>query len=238
MARTGKTTTRRRGGLARLARLLILGPILLVLGYLLLCSLLLGLYRFVPPPITTVQIQRTVGMAVAPGNVQFSRSWRSADAISTHLPRAVVAAEDTRFFQHGGIDWEELEKVRAEARRRGRPPARGASTITQQLVKNLFLTTHRSYVRKAFEYPLAYAAEFMLPKDRILELYVNVVEWGPGVYGAEAAARYHYRVSAADLTREQSARLAAVLPAPRSRTPQSQNTYSSIIQQRMRQMGW
>lgn len=237
MTRAATKGARRRGGLYRAARLLILGPILLVLGYLVFCTLLLGLYRYVPPPITTVQVQRVAGAVVSPDPVTFSRAWRSADNISSHLPNAVVAAEDTRFYQHKGVDWEELAKVREEARRRGRPPARGASTITQQLVKNLFLTTHRSYLRKGLEYPLAYAADFILPKERILELYVNIVEWGPGVYGAEAAAQYHYGTSASQLSREQAARLAAILPAPRSRAPQQQGTYSSIIMQRMRQMG-
>lgn len=225
-------------GLGRwIFRWLILGPIFLIVGFFAVCAVLLALYRWVPPPVTTVQLQRVIEATVDPASFRFHRSWRSAEEISRHLPRAVVAAEDTRFYQHRGIDWEELEKARREAERRGTRP-RGASTITQQLVKNLFLTTHRSYVRKGLELPLALMAEVILPKDRILELYVNSVEWGPGVYGAEAAAQYHYNIPASQLTREQSARLAALLPAPRSRTPGTVNTYSGIILRRMSQMGW
>lgn len=233
--------TRRRSGnrspATRLVRGLVLWPLLLVTGFVVFCTLLLAVYRVVPPPVTTVQVQRTAGAVVGPQQVAFSRSWRSLDDISPHLPRAVVAAEDTRFYQHRGFDWEELRKAREEAERRGRP-MRGASTISQQLVKNLFLTTHRSYIRKGLEYPLTFAAELILPKDRVLELYLNVVEWGPGIYGAEAAAQYHYGVSASQLSREQAARLAAVLPAPRSRTPQRMSAYSQVIMRRMSQMGW
>jgi len=236
MPATAKKEKKRSFG-ATIFRWLIVVPVLLVAGYMALCVLLLGAYRFVPPPVTTVQVQRVVEAVTSPDPVAFSRSWRSMDAISPHLPNAVVAGEDTRFFQHRGFDWEEFAKARAEAERRGRP-MRGASTISQQLVKNLFLTTHRSVVRKGMEYPLTFAAELLLPKERILELYVNVVEWGPGVYGAEAAARYHYGVGADQLSREQAARLAAVLPAPRSRTPATVRTYSRIVMQRMWQMGW
>jgi monofunctional glycosyltransferase len=222
---------------ARLARWLILGPILVLVGYLALCTLLLVAYRWVPPPVTTVQVQRAVEATLSSDDVRWQRSWRPMARISPHVPNAVVAAEDTRFFQHSGFDWEELEIARAQARQRGQP-MRGASTITQQLVKNLFLTTHRSYIRKGLEFPLTFAAEALLPKERILELYVNVVEWGPGVYGIEAAAQHHYGIGAEAVSREQAARLAAVLPAPRSRTPNTVRTYSRIIMQRMWQMGW
>lgn len=221
----------------RFVRWLVVAPILIVIGYMALCVLLLAAYRYVPPPVTTVQVQRVVEATLNGDQVRFQRSWRDMDSMSQHLPRAVVAAEDTRFFQHNGFDWEEFARARAEAERRGRP-MRGASTISQQLVKNLFLTTHRSVIRKGFEYPLTFAAELILPKDRILELYVNVVEWGPGVFGAEAAAQFHYGISAEALSREQSARLAAVLPAPRTRTPQNMRTLSRIVMQRMWQMGW
>jgi len=220
-----------------LLRWLVLGPIVLAVGFFAVCALLLAAYRYVPPPVTTVQLQRVVEAATGPRELTFQRRWRPMSEVSVHLPRAVVAAEDTRFYQHGGVDWVEFERARADARRTGRP-ARGASTLTQQLVKNLFLTTHRSYVRKGVELPLALMAEAILPKDRILELYVNVVEWGPGVYGVEAAARYHYNTGADALTREQSARLAALLPAPRTRTPATVPGYSRTILTRMRQMGW
>jgi monofunctional biosynthetic peptidoglycan transglycosylase len=153
------------------------------------------------------------------------------------LQHAVIAAEDGRFYQHGGIDFDELEKVVEEAQEKGEVP-RGASTISMQLVKNLFATTHRNPLRKVAEGALVFPAEAILGKQRILELYLNVAEWGPGVFGAQAAARYHYRTSAAALDRDQSARLAAILPAPRTRRPARMNTYSAIIQDRMKLLGW
>jgi monofunctional biosynthetic peptidoglycan transglycosylase len=132
-----------------------------------------------------------------------------------------------------GMNSPRLERARQQQR-----PMRGASTLTQQLVKNLFLTTHRSYLRKTLEYTLTPWAELLLGKQRILELYLNVVEWGPGVYGVEAAARYYYQTYAGALTRERAARLAAVLPAPRARIPQRMEASSARILLRMRQMGW
>ncbi len=216
---------------------LVLWPILAVLIFYGLCTLSLVAMLVVPPPVTSVQIQRHVEALFEEGDFTFRYTPVAGDAISSQAKRAVVAAEDTRFYTHGGIDWEELENARADAARRGRPP-RGASTITQQLVKNLFLTTHRSYIRKGLEVPLTYLAELILPKERILELYLNVIEWGPGVFGIEAAAQYHYGTSAANLSREQAARLAACIPAPRSRTPQRMGSYAGTILTRMRQMGY
>ena len=135
-------------------------------------------------------------------------------------------------------DWEQVEKVAEESSETGKV-RRGASTITQQLVKNLFFTTHRNPVRKAFEYTLAPLADWILGKQRTLELYLNVVEWGPGgVYGAESAAEYHYRTRAAQLDREQAARLAACLPSPRRWKPSQMNQYSGAILERMQQVGW
>jgi monofunctional biosynthetic peptidoglycan transglycosylase len=157
--------------------------------------------------------------------------------ISPELQHAVIASEDARFYQHRGIDWKQVDKVAERSRETGEI-ARGASTITQQLVKNLYFTTHRNPLRKLFEYTLAPMAEPILGKQRVLELYLNVVEWGPGVYGAEAAAQYHYGVPAAQLNREQSARLAACLPSPLHRKPARMSQPASAILQRMRQMRW
>ena len=227
----------KRHPLLRVLRALVLWPLLALLIFYGLCTASLVAMRFVPPPVTSVQVQRQIEALFDEGDFEFRYYPVSLDAISDHAEHAVVAAEDTRFYEHGGIDWEELEKARADAKRRGRAP-RGASTITQQLVKNLFLTTHRSYVRKGLEVPLTYLAELILPKERILALYINVIEWGPGVFGIEAASRYHYDTSAAELSRNQAARLAAVVPAPRSRRPQNMGSYAGTIQTRMRQMGW
>ena len=156
--------------------------------------------------------------------------------ISIDLQHAVIAAEDARFYQHHGFDWHAMEIAAEDDMEGGR--LRGGSTLTQQLVKNLFFGTGRSILRKGAEFTLVPVAELVLGKKRILELYLNVVEWGPGVYGAESACRYYYRTSARNIDREQSARLAAVLPLPLKRRPEYMNRYSGLIEERMRQMGW
>ena len=211
--------------------------ILLVVAFYALIALSLVYLRFFPPLTTGVQTQRRIEALLAGDEYRKRSTWTPRENISQNLRRAVVAAEDARFYRHRGFDLEELRRARQEARRRGRPP-RGASTITQQLVKNLYFTTHRSYVRKGMEITITPLAELILGKERILELYLNVIEWGPGVYGAEAAAQHHYGASAAQLSRDRAARLAAIIPAPRSRRPENMGRYSGIIQQRMRQMGW
>ena len=210
---------------------------LLPIAYYLFCVAGLVYLRHLPPPTTGVQIQRMVEQLVAAERPVPDYRWRSLEQISPHLPRAVVAAEDARFFQHRGFDWKEVREARNQARAADLP-VRGASTLTHQLIKNLFFTTHRNPVRKVFEWALTPPAEWILGKDRILELYVNVVELGPGVYGAESAARYHYGIPAADLSRDQAMRLAAILPAPLVRRPQAMDWYTGIIEQRMSQLGW
>ena len=156
--------------------------------------------------------------------------------ISPEFQHAVIAAEDARFFQHHGFDWQAME-IAAEGDMDGKR-LRGGSTITQQLVKNLLLGTERSYLRKGVEFTLVPVAEFVLGKQRILELYLNVVEWGPGIYGAEAASRAYYEKPARNIDREQGARLAATLPLPLKRRPNRMDHYSAIILERMREMGW
>jgi monofunctional glycosyltransferase len=156
--------------------------------------------------------------------------------ISPEFQHAVIAAEDAQFYQHHGFDWHAME-IAAENDMEG-GKLRGGSTITQQLVKNLFFGTERSIVRKGAEFTLVPVAEFVLGKQRILELYLNVVEWGPGVYGAEAASRYWYREPARNVDRERGARLAAILPSPLKRKPERMEHYSELILERMRQAGW
>ena len=197
----------------------------------------LVLLRFVNPPTTGVQIQHRVEAVLSRAPYRKRFVFVPIRQISPQLQHAVISAEDGRFYQHHGIDWDEMEKVVQESTESGEAP-RGASTITQQLVKNLFFTTHRNPVRKAFEYTLAWLADAILSKQRVLELYLNVVEWGPGVYGAEEAARYHYSTQAIRLNRDQSARLAACLPSPMRRRPADMNKYSAEILERMRQAGW
>jgi monofunctional biosynthetic peptidoglycan transglycosylase len=156
--------------------------------------------------------------------------------ISPNLQHAAVAAEDARFYQHHGFDWHAIQLAADNDMEGGR--LRGGSTITQQLVKNLFFGTGRSILRKGAEFTLVPVAELVLGKQRILELYLNVVEWGPGIYGADAASRAWYRKGAANIDKDQAARLAAILPAPLKRRPDRMNRYTAIILERMRQMGW
>ncbi len=156
--------------------------------------------------------------------------------ISPDLQHAVIAAEDGRFYQNHGFDWHEMQTAVEANLEKGR--GRGASTITQQLVKNLFFGTGRSFLRKGAEFTLVPVAELVLGKRRILELYLNVAEWGPGIYGAEAASHYHYKISASRVDRDQAARLAAILPAPLRWRPEHMGDYSAIILERMSQMGW
>ena len=226
-----------RSGARRWLGALVRWSLALVLGYLLACTVLLVAYRWVAPPATTVQVQRAVGAALDGEPFELSYRPVSGETQSDQIRHAVVASEDARFYVHSGFDVVELKAAREAARRTGRP-ARGASTLTQQLVKNLFLTTNRSYLRKGLEVPLTLLAELILPKDRILTLYLNVAEWGPATFGIEAAAQHHYGTTAASLSRDQAARLAAVLPNPIDRRPQDQGRSATRIQRRMREMGW
>lgn len=209
----------------------------LVSTYLGLCTTALVAYTQYHPPVTGVQAQRYLEAYVAGTPYAAHVVPVSRGAISDHLEHAVVAAEDARFFSHHGIDWTAIRDAMEDNLERGMA-WRGGSTLTQQLVKNLFMTTHSTLLRKGVEVPLAYLADLILTKERILELYLNVVEWGPGVFGAEAAAQHHYGTSAAHLTRYRAAALAACLPNPRARTPQRMTRYTHIILTRMQQHGW
>lgn len=150
--------------------------------------------------------------------------WVPYQRISVHLKRAVVAAEDAKFATHNGFDWDGIQKAYEKNLREGEIVA-GGSTITQQLAKNLFFSGERAWWRKAQEAVVAVMLETVMSKRRILEIYLNVIEWGDGVFGAEAAARYHYGTTAAALSPEQAARLAAVVPSPRRYGPGSNTGY-------------
>ena len=198
-------------------------------------------------PTTSSMIEYRISEAVAQGKEPRKfMVWTPIEAISPHLQRAVLAGEDTRFFQHNGFDWEAIQKAWDEAVREGEKEAReeceaeaktkqekadckpseddwippmpsfkrGASTISQQLTKNLFLSEDRNFIRKGREAVYTYFLEQQLNKKRILELYLNVIEWGDGIYGAEAASRTYFKKSASDLTREEAAFLAAMIPSP------------------------
>ena len=179
-------------------------------------------YRYQPPRETAFMAQRLDEARSRTSNATQQYRWVPYARISVQLKRAMIAAEDAKFAAHGGFDWEGIEKARDKNRQKGHVVA-GGSTITQQLAKNLFLSPAKSYLRKAEEAVIAVLLEAMLSKQRIFELYLNVIEWGNGVFGAEAAAQRYFGVAAAQLSAEQAARLAAMAPSPRrfERNPNS-----------------
>lgn len=197
----------------RLAAFLFFAPAFVIL-----------LYAVVPPPVTPLMLIRAVE------GHGLTKDWVPLSEISPHLQRAVIAAEDGKFCTHGGFDWEAVDTAMQRMRRGG--SLHGASTISMQTAKNLFLWPQRTFFRKGAEAYITVWLETLLGKKRILELYLNVIEFGPGIYGAEAAAQHYFGVSAKDLTRTQSAQLAAVLPAPLTRRP-VQTAYAGTIAARM-----
>ena len=211
----------------------------LVIGLVLLWSLaalLLVVARWIDPPTTAVHIQRRLQAWAHHKPYRERYKFIPLRQISPDLQHAVIAAEDANFYHHHGFDWHAIQ-IAAQEDLEGQR-MRGASTITQQLVKNLFFGTGRSVLRKGAEVTLVPLAEFVLGKRRILEIYLNVVEWGPGVYGAESACRYWDDTAARNIGRQQASRLAAILPAPLRRRPDRMNSYSMIILNRMGRMGW
>jgi monofunctional biosynthetic peptidoglycan transglycosylase len=186
-------------------------------------------YRWVPPHETAFMAQRMAQLRARNPKAELRYQWMPYARISAHLKRALIAAEDAKFTEHHGFDWEGIENAFEKNRRRGRIVS-GGSTITQQLAKNLFLSPEKSLWRKAEEAAITVMLEGALPKRRILELYLNVIEWGNGVFGAEAAARRYFGVSAAQLSAEQAARLAAMVPSPRVF---ERNIYSAYLAERV-----
>jgi monofunctional glycosyltransferase len=220
--------------LVRIAALAGLGLLALQLSF----ALRIVLMNWVAPQSTTFQRSEAWRLVVDQRPLEWGQQWVDDDQIAATLKRAVIASEDSEFIDHSGVDWDAIERawernLRAEAqadkrneqlarRHKGNGPAPvasaklvGGSTITQQLAKNLFLSGERTHVRKAEEIVLTYMLEALLPKRRILEIYLNSVEWGEGLFGAQAAARYYFRVDAKRLSASQAARLAVMLPAPK-----------------------
>jgi monofunctional biosynthetic peptidoglycan transglycosylase len=225
-------TPRRRVFLRSFIRWLVIS----VVSLWLLAALTIVAARWIDPPTTAVQVERRLEAWIH--HTAYHKRYRfiPLSQISPNLQHAVIAAEDSRFYQHHGFDWHEIQ-IAAEDGIEG-DRTRGASTITQQLVKNIFFGTGRSFLRKGAEATLVPVAELVLGKKRILEIYLNVIEWGPGIYGAESACSYYDETPARNIGREQSARLAAILPAPLKRRPERMNNYSAIILERMTRMGW
>lgn len=198
----------------------------------------IALMRWVNPQSTAFERSEIwQGLTGGEQGFRWRQQWADYSEISDHLKRAVIASEDGDFAYHDGVEWEAIERAmqrnarseqQAERRRQrsGKPIAPkvvGGSTITQQLAKNLFLSGERTYLRKAQEIVLTYALEALLPKERILEIYLNSVEWGEGIFGAQAAAQHYFKKNAARLTAHESARLAVMLPRPKffEKTPNS-----------------
>jgi len=214
--------------------------------YLLLLTTALGLFlllliaagRYIDPPIWSWSIHRAIAPpANHPGESQ--HQWRSLEQLGKHLPLAVIASEDQRFGQHAGFDWKAIERA-IDDYRAGKP-LRGASTISQQTSKNLFLWPSRSYLRKLMEVPLTALLEKLWGKRRILEVYLNIAEFGPGIFGAEAASQHYFNRPARKLSAQQAALLAAVLPNPYrfKAKPASKRTQAKArwIRKQMRQLG-
>jgi monofunctional glycosyltransferase len=200
----------------------------IISGFYLTVALLLVMLRWMDPPTTAIQIER----AASPKRYHFVQ----LKQISPNMQHAAISAEDTRFYQHHGFDWREMGQAMEQDLGEGR--RRGASTITQQLVRNLFLSTSPNLIRKALEMSIVPMAELILSKNRILELYLNVIEYGPGIYGCDAASRFYFSKPASGLSREEAIKLAEVLPAPLHWKPGQKPKYGARISERMRQAGW
>jgi monofunctional biosynthetic peptidoglycan transglycosylase len=193
-------------------------------------------WKYVNPRETSFMAARLEEMRAADPNAALRHQWIDYASISTNLKKAVIVAEDAKFADHEGFDLEGIQRAMDRNRRKGAAVA-GGSTITQQLAKNLFLSGERSYVRKAQEAVITLMLEQVMTKERIFEIYLNVAEWGEGVFGCEAGARHYHRTGCAQLSPEQAARLAAMLPRPRfydrNRSTAYLGTYSARILARM-----
>lgn len=214
------------------------GTIVLVLAAAILTALaaipIVTLRHIDPPGSMLMWTQSLTGQAI-------DQRWVPLERISPNLVRAVIASEDNGFCRHAGIDLKEIEAAWDKAELWGEDAARGGSTITMQVAKNMFLWNSRSYLRKAIEIPLALAIEQVWPKERIVEVYLNIAEWGPGIFGAEAAAQRHFLKPASRLTEREAALLAAALPNPMLRVPsrpsQGLLRVAGVVERRARRVG-
>src|SRR5690606_11051194 len=231
MTKTSGTRRRRRW-----LRWLLALPLM----FLLVSTLQVATLRFIDPPFSAFMAARVLqAWGQGDGGFRIAYDWRDRDQVSSHLPVAVIASEDQRFAEHHGFDLEAIEKARRNNARGGR--LRGASTISQQVAKNLFLWSGGGWVRKGIEAWYTVLIETLWPKARILEVYVNVAEFGDGVYGAQAAARNYFGKDASELGPAEAARLAAVLPSPKRYSAARPGPYvqrrTRAIQRQMRQIG-
>lgn len=197
----------------------------IVAGFFILSILSVILFRFVPVPVTPLMLIRCVEQLTDGRSLRMSKDWTSLDKMSPALPLAVIAAEDQRFEEHFGFDFDAIQKAQRYNKRHKGKRLKGASTISQQTAKNLFLWPSRSYVRKGFEVYFTFLIEVFWSKERIMEVYLNIVEMGEGIYGAEVAAKEYFHKPAARLTNREAALLAAVLPNPRKWSPARPTAY-------------
>jgi monofunctional glycosyltransferase len=177
------------------------------------------LYRFVNPPLTPLMLTRLLGQAFHGEKIKMTKQWFSLDKISPELPLAVVASEDNLFLEHHGFDFGAIDKAKDYNERKKGKRVHGASTISQQTAKNVFLWPGRSWIRKGMEVYFTVLIEFVWPKNRIMEVYLNVIEMGDGIYGAEMASQTYFHKPALRMTRSEAAILAAILPNPRKWSP-------------------
>ncbi len=202
-------------------------------------ALLVLVLRWVPPPGTALMVERKIESWVDSQPIDLQRSWRPWRELPDHLKMAVIAAEDQKFAEHWGFDVAAIQSALEHNQQGG--SLRGASTLSQQVAKNLFLWSGRSWLRKGLEVWFTGLIELLWPKQRILEVYLNSVEWGDGIFGAEAAAQHHFKVGAPYLSRQQASLLAAVLPNPRawsaSRPSAQVSRRAAWIRQQMLQLG-
>lgn len=211
------------------------------LCYFVFTILITALYRFVNPPITILMVQRCVEQTFSKDrDVRLKKDWVSLEEISPYMVRAVVAAEDNNFRNHNGFDIKAIKYAQKYNERKGKK-ALGASTISQQTAKNVFLWIQKSYIRKGLEAWHTVLMELWWPKSRIMEVYLNVIEFGDGIYGVEAASQYYFHKHASKLTRREAALLTAVLPSPLTRDPShpnyKTNRRANMIQRKMNIIG-
>lgn len=210
-------------------------PLIIIGAFVGLSFFVVIFFRFVPPILTPLMIMQWAEGHRNHKPVSISVRWRSLNKISPYLAQAVIASEDQRFFQHNGFDWEQIDKAIEENKHRKSP--RGASTISMQTARNVFLWQGKNWFRKGLEAYFTVLIEKVWSKKRILEVYLNVIEWGPGIYGAEAASRAYFYCSAKQLIPEESALMAAVLPNPHRWCPARPSPYILMRQEEiLRQM--
>lgn len=214
MSRTRKSGKAGSAPKRRWVKWLFLGPLLIVFAVQLYFLLMVCYYARFNPGMTNMMSEQLAVLREKNPKAAIKQKWVPYARISANLKRAVIAAEDANFSEHDGVDWVALQKAYEKNTKRHKVVG-GGSTITQQLAKNLFLSGSRSYLRKGQELVIAFMLESVMSKERILELYLNVVEYGRGIFGAEAAARHYFKTSAAHLGSTQAARLAVMLPNPR-----------------------